>query len=208
MTKICIDCKLEKSLSEFYTTVSHGRKKLRPECKVCHLTRKKKYEKKLEDKDTYSYKLKKLGIGILRRTIYKNQNKRNKCYRDKGIKCKIGKNLKEICNFLDSNFKQDILNLLERGEISSVDRIDSNKHYEEGNLRIITFKENSILGLKNANLATSIPVRVFYKDGSTCDFLSISDAANSLNCKRDTVYAHLDGSKTRTGITFKLLNVG
>ena len=54
----------------------------------------------------------------------------------------------ELANYLYFNFKDDILNLIEKRKYPTIDRIDNDLGYIEGNIRVISFKENTRLGLE------------------------------------------------------------
>lgn len=70
----------------------------------------------------------------IKHRCYNTKDMSYKWYGAKGIKCKF-KSSKEFVDYIINELKIDPRSL-------SIDRIDSNKHYEKGNVRFITLTEN------------------------------------------------------------------
>jgi hypothetical protein len=137
--KKCTKCKLEKPLTSFYKA-SHLVSGKRPECADCH-----KAQQKVR-KNTVEGKIYQMADSILKRV--NGLGKRNEGYVRKGIKCKIGDSKEEVILFITTNFYGDIKKMLDEGKIPSIDRIDEEKNYENGNLRIIEWYENTLRSRK------------------------------------------------------------
>lgn len=172
----------------------------RPDCASCNYEQRKK-NRQLHAVDAKIYDM---ASGILRRTSGKGRNCRS--YEIKGIECLIGNTRDEVITYINKHFRGEIEKFHNEGKIASIDRIDSNRHYEHRNLRIIEFVENARLGAKQAKIANSHPLRVIFPNGDIEDFPSISDAAKTLKCKRDTIYGSLkQPGINRRGLRFELL---
>lgn len=190
--KRCIDCEIEKSL-EYFNKLNRG---FRPECKDCEKARREARHKA----DPLLATVNTLADGILKRVKYGINKPKNKIYKERGIKCLIGENRAEIRESLLAHFEEDIKNLLEKGERPSVDRIDAYSHYTIENIQIISVKENASRADASSK---SIPITAVLATGEKVSFISISEAAKSLEIKRDTITRHLTaGTKTRYGISF------
>jgi hypothetical protein len=185
-------------LASFYkhSKLSDGR---RPECADC--SRAKLAAKRVDD--PYTDTLNKLSDNILKRTIYDIDKPKNKIYKERGVKCLLGKDRSEVRDRLNKHYGYDIRKLLLKGDKPSVDRIDPYGHYELGNIQIVTLKEN----LSRADHShISQAIRVVYPNGEQKVFPSILAASKDIGCKRDTIYAALERPGiNRRGLRFELL---
>lgn len=139
--KRCSKCKSKKSLSEFGKQLK-GKDGLRAKCKKCRQIASRIYYRthKIE-KAKYLRKYRKTFKGYLRLRF---QAIRQRCtnpkataykyYGGRGIKCKF-KNADEFITYVINKLQIDLHGL-------EVDRINSNGHYEPGNIRIVTHIEN------------------------------------------------------------------
>ena len=196
--KKCTKCKEEKRLDEFYRlkTASDGR---RPDCKDCS----KKQRRDKEAEDPVLARCKRMGFGIIKRLTTDINRKSNKSYKENNVKSEIGSTGNEIAEFLYENYYKEIEELIDVGEIPTVDRVDSSGDYSEDNIRIISFKENSLDGVKNAVEKTSKETTVIYPDGTIREFPSVSAVSRELGIKRDTVIRNRDNNtETRDGYRF------
>lgn len=176
--------------------LSDGR---RPECKEC--SRKRLLE--IKENNPFEAELRRLADGILKRTKYAVDKPKNKTYLERGIKCLLGETRVEVKEQLRKHYGDDIKRLLRKGIIPSVDRLDPYGHYELGNIQIVSLKTNLS---RVDHSVKSVPIKVLYPDGNVDVFESISDAANHLKCKRDTIYASLDRPGiNKRGLKFELL---
>ena len=197
--KVCSRCKEVKKKEQFFK-MSDSWDGLRPSCKDCDRVWKVNYAKNNPVMD----RCKRMGRGIIQRTVSDVDSPTNRTYKENNVKSKIGDTGVEIAEYLYSNFYDDILNLIKEGEKPSVDRIDSTKDYEEGNIRIISFRENSLDGIRNAVKKTSRETKVIYPNGDIRMFKSVSEASRELGIKRDTIIRNRDnGTETRNGFRFE-----
>lgn len=197
--KTCTKCGATKPVDDFYR-MSSKKDGRRPSCIECDRNAKRDYTKNHPVMD----RCKKMGWYIVARTVTDIDNPRNKSYKEKGIKSHIGNTGTEIARYLYENFYDDIKKIAEDGEIPSVDRIDSLKGYEEGNIQIVSLKENSLDGIANAIKKTSKKVKVTFPDKTHKLFNSVSEASRELGLKRDTIIRNRDnGTKTRYGLKFE-----
>jgi len=139
LIKICYKCHTKKSIYGFYKdrTRKDGHS---AECKSCNKIRKALYWKNKKAKlgPTKNEKQRKYRETIGGRLAYRFSNIKNRCrnpynkdykrYGGRGIECKF-ENADE--------FIEHILNDLQ------IDRINNNGHYEKGNIRLTTAKEQA-----------------------------------------------------------------
>lgn len=187
--KLCTKCGAEKPLHDFYKSGNGFRGK----CKVCE-----KAEREAR-KNTVYQKADNMASSIRKRLG--NPTGNNACY--KGVKCLLGDTHAEVREYILKHFAGDIASLLDKGETPSIDRIDPNGHYKHGNVRVISFTENSLLGARKGTLVTSKPVKAIAPDGTATVFTSVSEASRILNIKRDTIIKNRDnGTLTKRGYKF------
>ena len=151
-------------------------------------------KKKFKENNPVEHKMRQCAENLVKR-LYKNIDKpANKSYKEKGIKSKIGENSSEVYQYLYDNHYADFKYYIDKQEIPSIDRIDSNKHYEQGNIRIISFAENSRLGREASKKVCSIPIKITYKEsGNTNVYKSIVDAGRNSEFTRDILQNILYG---------------
>ena len=133
--KRCCKCKDQKALSEFNKRFS-GKNGLRAECRKCQSNYAKKYYRIHKIKRIKQMKeYRKTFMGSLRRRFDTIKQRCNnpyspdyKYYGSRGIKCLF----ESSDEFIDYIFNE-----------LQIDRIDNNGHYERGNIRLTTAKENS-----------------------------------------------------------------
>lgn len=152
MSKVCTKCNIRKSKSEFYKAgySKKGTLVLRGVCKDCE-----KASKRVKDEDRVIpnsqitndivYKKCKQMAYSARSRVMSPSKYHKTPYKDIPFGFKGGGELKW---YLYDNFYKDIKIMLDEGEVPSLDRIDSSKGYEEGNLRIIPFSLNTQLGVE------------------------------------------------------------
>jgi hypothetical protein len=130
-----------------------------------------------------------------------NPTGKNKCY--VGIKCLVGDTKQDVVDYILTHFYEDIKKLIALGEVPSIDRIRSSDHYEHGNIRVITWAENSRLGAQRGSSESSKPVKVTEPSGKITVYESVSKVSRTYGIKRDTV---IRGAKTgkpsRNGFIF------
>jgi len=147
MTKMCTKCKIEKSVGEFYKN-RRLKDSLSIWCKACQGESQKEYQQKYRAskhskayQKMYKRKYFSTPIGILRRTFY-NINYRCNNPKDKAYKHYGGRGIQN--KFSSSQeFIDYVVNVLKVSPQGlQIDRIDNNGHYEKGNIRFVTHKEN------------------------------------------------------------------
>ena len=137
MTKTCTKCGTEyPATTEFFYYHSKAKGILRPDCKLCCKQKALLYYNNHKDgratyarvyRSYFNNHLQQVYRGICKR-CNNPKNKDYKYYGGRGIKCLF----KSADEFVDY-----VINKLQ------VDRIDNNGHYEEGNIRFVTSKENN-----------------------------------------------------------------
>jgi hypothetical protein len=197
--KKCLWCGEVKPLTSFHkhSKLSDGR---RPECKDC--SKAKKEKSKLEN--PLEHAMKNLSANIYKRIFIDINKPKNKCYKEKNIKCLIGNNTPAIYDTLNRHYRDDIKRLLQKGLRPSVDRIDPDGHYELGNIQIVDLVDNIN---RSRHPSTSKTIRVIYPNETVEEFPSISAAARKLKCKRDTIYYSIEKpGVSRKGLRFELIS--
>jgi hypothetical protein len=195
--KQCTQCGIIKSVSEFYIDRGYAR----PECKECHL--KAKHER--EAANPYRTVVHNMISGIFHRTQWSTDKRKNASYT--GTMCLLGDTPAEARITLDRHFGTDIKRLISEGKKPSVDRIDSNGHYEIGNIEIIPLEENIRKGAQAGGAKMAKRVRLEDMAGhhlGTYD--SVSDASRILGMKRETIIRHAkNGTTSRNGFCFRYI---
>jgi hypothetical protein len=165
-TKQCNKCKLNKGSDCFYRN-KKSKDGLRPN----------------------EYRLYIMSSQILRRLKYCHWDgyEHLNCYKEKNIECELGDTVEEVKMLLDKYFKEDILKLIEQGKTPTVDRVDSNDNYRLGNIRIIDYYENSILGFKNANDVRKKMVKATYPSGKSLVFESLNEAGRNTGLYKSSI---------------------
>lgn len=154
MLKICNQCKQEKDISEFYTSgkTKSGRYMYRSVCKECE---KKNKLVKLEDRvvppkeitDNPVYKKCSSMAADAHARIFAPSRRYKTIYNN--LITPFGfDGSGELKWYLYNNFYNDIKDLLDAEDIPSMDRKDSSIGYTPNNIRIISFKLNTELGVE------------------------------------------------------------
>lgn len=122
--KKCSKCGELKKLSSY---AQNGQGGLRGDCKDCHNAMNKRRRNTVEGR---AYQM---AIQMFKR-LRDTDISKNRCY--KGIENRLGESPKEVQAVLLEHFKDDIERLIQEGETPSLDRIDSQGHYELGNINL------------------------------------------------------------------------
>ena len=139
--KTCKGCNISKPYTKEYYEIG------RNYCKKCKSQQDKQRRKNKKSEDIVLYKCRQMAYDAYSR-IYAPSREYKNCYRDLDNPYEF-ENPKEMRDFLYSTFYDEIKSLLNKKVTPSVDRIDSSKGYSEDNIRIISHKRNTELGLKN-----------------------------------------------------------
>lgn len=178
MGKICNQCKIEKSLDDYYNDKRQSDKKF-GKCKECNSKNNKKWmEEHKEERKTYikKYSEEQKIEQPWRFTLYGiNQRCNNINYKDyggRGIKCLItADELKELW-FRDKAYEM---------KEPSIDRIDNNGDYTFKNCRYLEHKENSCKDKRK-------PILQYDLNGNFIkEFISTKDVENKLNFSHKSV---------------------
>ena len=159
----------------------NGRKRY---CLACGKLMKRRY------KETHpvEHKIRQCAENLVKRLHTNLDSPANKSYKEKGIKSLIGNTSSEVYEYLYNNHFEDYKYFIDRGQVPSIDRIDSDKHYEPGNIRIISFEENSRLGRESSLKVCSKPIRITYKDtGQLYIYGSVVEASKETEFTRDVL---------------------
>lgn len=181
-----------KEYSQFHKKLGRTASK----CIVCANTHNKKYV----SENKVSYFFSRSASEIRRRTDPDRCPEKSAIYTERGIKCLLGTTTKEVSSILSSMFYEEVSKMIEAGEKPSIDRVDPCGHYEVGNIRIITYKEN-VAG-RNPSRYT---IRATKINGDVSVFESISEAANVTGSSRTTIRNQINASPVfnKRGIKFE-----
>lgn len=181
---ICEMCKEDKDTNEYYTTKKGYTYK---KCNNCRLICRRKW--KNNRKGSYEQKLE----SMINNAFCRIYNEDRRCY--KGVKMKF-ESRKEMKEYIHDNFESEIKALLNEGLSPSIDRIDPNKNYERGNIRILEKMKNVKLGLKNAHEKRKIKLKVIFNDEEYM-FNSIREASNELKIPYGSLYDVFRGGNSK-----------
>lgn len=132
-------------------------------------------------------------------------------YVKRGIKLKFSK--EEFYNWCETQ-KTIILELYSQNKTPSLDRIDSNGHYEFNNIRIIDLDINRLNGLKIGRPLSSgekrrLPILAISSNGEEIAADSITTMAKILKIDASGIVKVLKGKyQKRSGYTFKYITIG
>jgi hypothetical protein len=201
--KKCSQCKEYKPLTNFTNYKSRkGELKKRSYCNECR----NKWRRERAKKFPVEHKVKQMAYNLLNRLYKYTDDPRNKCYQENNIECKIGKTPSEVYDYIIANFYDEINEIINNDGTPSIDRIDSAKHYEEGNLRIVTFEENSRLGRKKSLEVCQRPVRITYADGTFTEHTGIKKAGEESGISHNILQNLLKGrAKPRKDFSVKYI---
>lgn len=140
-TKICTKCKKRKLVCYFHKN-KPKKNGVDCYCKKCVAIYNQKYHQTHRVEIAKQHKkYRKVPVNRIRK-CFKDikqrcdnpENKDYKYYGERGIKC-LFKSIDEFVNYIINNLRIDPYGL-------EIDRIDNNGHYEKGNIRFVTHKEN------------------------------------------------------------------
>ena len=140
--KICTKCKILKKACGYYKT-KNAKDGLYSWCKQCHIQQTVKVRSRRKSKDhTISDILNTRWHGI--------RNRKDNCYKGVKVLCTKEQFISEMNNSDLSDLYNKWLASGRKYKLTpSIDRIDSQKHYQIGNMRWLTVSENSKLGRQN-----------------------------------------------------------
>jgi hypothetical protein len=188
-TKICLKCKVEKPVSEFYSCKSRldG---LQSYCKVCSNDRKREYYRTLNGLVHRIYEHQKISS--------KKRGHRPPAYNFKALYDWFTNqpNYKELYNnWKNSNYDKDLR--------PSVDRLDDNKGYSLDNIRLITWYENR----KKEQEKKKKQVNQYDLEGNYIKtFDSITDAAKNVNNVVGNIFAACNNTRQATDYQWRYLS--
>lgn len=180
MMKICKMCGNKKEINNFHKcgTSKNGNINYRPVCKECtSLIKRVKEEdrvvpiKEITDNIIYK-KCKQMAYSAYAR-IYAPSKRNKHCYNNLNEPFGFCSS-SELKWYLYNNFYNDIELLLKENKIPSIDRINPSIGYTKENIRIISFKENTVLGVKSLKKK----VKSIDKNGDIIIFDSVTDCCS------------------------------
>lgn len=181
--QICSRCRVEKPFSEYHKNPRY-RGGVNVVCRECDNRRRRNWYRNQEPVEKT---IRILATGILKRT-----NSKEGYYYNKGIENRLGENRAEVMDYLRNHFADDIQAMLDRGEQVTVDRINSAGHYEEGNIRIMEFMENSLRGsMTSRKLASYALIIEDLETGNIAKVPSEREAARAIECSRSAIRSYL-----------------
>ena len=126
------------------------------------------------------YKCKEMSASAYSR-VFADSREYKKCYRN--IKSPFEfNNIMEMAKYLYKHFYDSINDIIIKGESPSVDRIDTSIGYTKDNIRIISRKENTMMGVEKRKRMVSCKD----KNGNTLIFDSTSDCVEHFGYKRNS----------------------
>lgn len=145
-------------------------------------------KKRFKETHPVEHKMRQCAENLVKRLNTNIDAPANKSYKEKGIKSLIGNTSSEVYKYLYENHFEDYKYLIDRGQVPSIDRIDSDKHYEQGNIRIISFEENSRMGREASLKVCSKSIRITYKNtNKSYIYESIVEAGKQSEYSRDVL---------------------
>lgn len=180
--RLCTHCNKIRTVDNFLKC-NRSRGGRKSYCKFCAKEMKRKYK----ESHPVEHKIRQMAENIHKRLVSNIDKPANKSYKEKGIESKIGNNSAEIYKYLFNNFYEDVKSILKDGKVPSIDRIDSNKHYEDGNLRMITFEENSRMGREKSKEVCSKPIEIVWDSGKIVKYGSVVEASNITGISRQII---------------------
>ena len=130
LTKVCGSCGIEKPISEFYER-KDAKCGVRSRCKLC-LLRQNEENRKKRRRTIVGYL--KLTYSNIKHRCKNPGDKAYKYYGGRGIECRF-ESVDEFIEYVMNKLNVDPRNL-------DIDRTNNDGHYEPGNIRFITHKEN------------------------------------------------------------------
>lgn len=118
-------------------------------------------------------------------------------------------NKEDFYRWVESQFPH-IRRMFLAGETPSLDRIDTDGHYELKNVRVLSLSENILKGQTTGWQRTSRKVHVIYPDGTKKNFSSVKAAARATGVNDSLICKHINGhcSYSKMGFAFKALEKG
>lgn len=190
--KVCIDCGIEKELSEFY--FRKDSQKYREECKDCFKKNRRNFYKNnnhricLERKnyrETFPWRI---TLTDIKKRCNNPKNNHYYCYGKRGIKCLITEEELEKLWFRDSAY------LMEK---PSIDREDNDGNYTLENCRYMELSKNVARKTNNENKKSIFQFTknsVFIKKWD-----SIIEASTILNIHKSAISKNLNGCSRSSG---------
>lgn len=192
-SKACNKCGEEKALNEYHKD-SRNKSGLVGICRKCSNEAGRIKDKEWRKNQTpLERQIRNMSCGILNRAKGRTSKRQ---YYDRGIRCKIGETQAEVRAYLREHFSTEIQSILDNGDRPSIDRIDSKKSYEHGNLQIATFMDNSIRGGETSQkLFSQAMIIEDLETGDITRMPSIKATERAIRCCRKTIKNHINHNK-------------
>lgn len=152
----------------------------RSKCKACRSIEAKERRSRKKKEDIVRYKCYEMAS-----SAYSRVNAKSREYK-KGYQ-RLEEpfsfdNIPDFSDYLYDNFYNDIKYLLDTGEVPSVDRIDSNTGYTPKNVRILSHRENTLLGVEERK----VKIKVTGPTGKETIYDSIEDCRVAFGAKYES----------------------
>lgn len=139
--RLCVECKIVKPINSDFV----GGRSL---CINCKKEQNKNRREQKKKENIVLFKCKEMAYSAHSR-VFAPSRKSKTCYRSLENPFEFDSQ-KHLMNYLYENFYDEIKTLIDSEEIPTIDRIDSTKGYAKDNIRVISFMQNSMLGLESA----------------------------------------------------------
>ena len=178
--RTCTTCGRTKELKDFEGN--------RNKCRECRNLEARNRKHKEKEENPILYRCKQMAADAHSR-VFAESRSYKKSYQN--LENPYGfSDIPEMYNYLYNTFYNDIKILLDNGLIPSVDRINTKIGYTKENIRVIDFKENTLLGVSN----TKRKVKMITPNNEVIIFDSMAD------CCRYLGYNPSSASKIRSFI--------
>lgn len=163
----------------------------RNKCRVCRNAERQEKRRQEKEKDIVQYKCMEMARSAYSR-VFDKSREHKKCYRNL-VRPYEFKSVAHMAEFLHATYGEDIRDLISKGESPSVDRLDTSIGYTEDNIRVISHRTNTLLGVESTKRA----IEVHHLDTDTREeYNSISECSDALGVCYSSIVKWLSGKHT------------
>lgn len=171
--RTCTTCGRTKELKDFEGN--------RNKCRECRNLEARNRRHKEKEENPVLYKCKQMAADAHSR-VFAESRSYKKSYQNLEKPYEF-LNIPDMYNYLYNTFYNDIKNLIDKGLIPSVDRINTKIGYTKDNIRIIDFKENTLLGVattkRKVKMTTPNEEIIFNSMADCCRYLGYNPKSTS-----------------------------